>query len=299
MNRFLCLGAGEGWHADQLNAAAARMGCQLQHAKYESLRAAIVNDKSRMHCEAGCFDDFDAILTRTMPAGSLEQVTFRLATLHGTNLPCMNPPRALEIAIDKYATLAHVVELGYDVPDTIVVQSKQAAVDAFHQLGGDCVVKPIFGGEGRGVMRIQDPELAWYTFWTLQQLNAVAYVQRFVPPGGTDTRLLVIGQHVIGFRRQGDDDFRTNVRSGARCEAIKVSDEQAEMAMRICRSIGLHFASVDLIDCDDGPPKVLEVNAIPGWKGAQSVTDRCLAEMIIDSLINLAATKSTKEASCR
>ncbi len=251
----------------------------------------------------GLLSDFDAILTRTMPAGSLEQVTFRLATLHSiaesTHAPrptLVNPPRSLEIAIDKFATLARVAELGYPVPDTIVVQSRSEAMDAFAQLGGDCIVKPIFGGEGRGVMRVRDRELAWYTFSTLENLAAVGYVQRFVSPGGSDTRLLVIGDRVLGIRRSNQGDFRTNVSSGGKCEAIEPTDEQTTMARRICASIGLKFASVDLLDSDDGDAKVIEVNGIPGWKGAQRVLPINIAQQILHLLT--AEASPCAEARC-
>ena len=304
-HRFLCLGAGEGWHANQLHQAASALGCELRSATYESISAAVTSKTGcSLECEAGSFHDFDAILTRTMPAGSLEQVTFRLATLHSVVEPSaahspisiINSPRSLEIAIDKFATLAHVAELGYNVPDTIVVQSKQEAIDAFAELGGDCIVKPIFGGEGRGVMRVQDAELAWYTFATLEKLGAVCYVQRFVSPGGSDTRLLVIGDAVIGVRRRNQRDFRTNISSGGKCEAIQPTDKQILMATRICKSIGLKFASVDLLDCEEGEPRVIEVNAIPGWKGAQSVSRFNIAERIIQLLQDESSTSA--EARC-
>ena len=90
---------------------------------------------------------------------------------------------------------------------------------------------------------------------------------------------------MIGFRRENREDFRTNVRGGGRCLAIQPSDQQAEMARLICGSLKLTFASVDLIDADDGPPKVLEVNAIPGWKGAQSVCDFSIADQIVGLLM--------------
>jgi ribosomal protein S6--L-glutamate ligase len=288
--RILCLGAGEGWHAAQLREAARACGSELSLATYESLRVRLSPEQCRLECEAGELQRFDVILTRTMPAGSLEQISFRLAMLHtiadaGPSGPAIvNPPRSLEIAIDKFATLARVRQLGYPVPDTIVAQSRGEAVEAFAQLGGDCVVKPIFGGEGRGVMRIRDPELAWYTFSTLQQLGAVFYVQRFVPPGGRDTRLLVIGDEVLAVRRRSDHDFRTNVSAGAGCQAAEASADQINMARRICDSIGLKFASVDVVDSDDGEPKVIEVNGIPGWKGAQSVIPFSIADRIIAML---------------
>jgi RimK family alpha-L-glutamate ligase len=245
--------------------------------------------------------DFDVLLTRTMPAGSLEQITFRLAVLHAVVhariLPVINSPSALEIAIDKFATLQRVSALGFPVPDTAVVQSRGDALDAFKMLGGDCVVKPIFGGEGRGVMRIRDAELAWTTFSTLENLGAVCYVQKFVPPGGSDIRLLVVGDTVRAIRRTNAKDFRTNVSSGGHSEAIEVDEQQTEMAHRICQDIGLRFASVDLLQFDHGPPKVIEVNGIPGWKGAQSVSTDQIAVEIVRELQAQAA--SPIESACR
>ncbi len=287
--RFLVLGGGEGWHANQLREAAGKCDCDLAIASYESLVARVQSTAanpspagSDITCQAGPLRDFDAILTRTMPAGSLEQITFRLATLHSLSTPpLINPPRSLEIAIDKFATLARVAELGYLVPKTVVVQSRAEAVEAFDELGGDCVIKPIFGGEGRGVMRVCDPQLAWYAFSTLESLDAVCYLQEFVAPGGIDTRLLVIGDRILGIRRQNENDFRTNVSSGGRCTSVQPTDEQAKMARHIVRSIGLRFASVDLIDTDDGHYRVLEVNAIPGWKGAQQVAPFNIAKAIL------------------
>lgn len=301
--RFLVLGGGEGWHMNQLRSAAEATGCEIAVSPYETLAASIGRCGSTIAtCSAGTLGQFDAILTRTMPAASLEQITFRLATLHSlTDVPLVNPPRALEIAIDKFATLAHVAALGYPVPETIVVQSRGEAMDAFERLGGDCVVKPIFGGEGRGVTRIADPQLAWYAFSTLEGLGAVCYLQEFVAPGGIDTRLLVIGERVIGLRRTNELDFRTNVASGALCQSIEPNDVIRELATAITRSIGLTFASVDLLDCADGSQCVLEVNAIPGWKGAQQVADTNIAAEIVHLLCEQADTFDAKhgKAGCR
>jgi ribosomal protein S6--L-glutamate ligase len=292
---ILCLGAGDGWHSRELRLAATNQQCRICFATYESLASKVSDHGLSVTCDAGSIGDFDVILTRTMPAGSLEQITFRLAILHQLQaeqrIAIVNPPRALEIAIDKFATLALVSALGYPVPETIVVQSRSAALDAFRALGGDCVVKPVFGGEGRGVMRIKDAELAWYAFSALEQLGAAIYVQRFIPPGGRDTRLLVIGQSVLAIRRRNDVDFRTNAASGAQPQAVSASAAQIAMARNICNSIGLKIAAVDVIDSDDGGCKVLEVNAIPGWKGAQSVLDQNVAELMIGQLQSVVLSK--------
>lgn len=305
--RILCLGAGAGWHAEQITDACNRHGCELKAATYESLKAEVTSEGTSFHCDAGELTDFDLIFTRTMPLGSFEQITFRLAVLHevhdrATNgnrgvtgqhqkngMPLViNPPRSLELAIDKFSTLRQVEALGFRVPETCVVQSRSEALAAFQRLGGDCVVKPIFGGEGRGVMRLKEEELAWYTFSALDRLGSVFYVQKFVPPGGSDLRLLVIGDRVIGIRRENAQDFRANVAGGGVSSGVKVDHSLEAMAHAITRKLGLTYAAVDLLEDPAGIPCVIEVNAIPGWKGAQSVVSFSIADMIVSTLLTAA-----------
>ncbi|TWT49137.1 Ribosomal protein S6 modification protein [Rubripirellula amarantea] len=288
-SRFLMLGGGEGWHANQLRQACQVRGCELELATYQSLAGSVQGDGVTITCAHGDVRNFDAVLTRTMPAGSLEQITFRLATLHHlqkVNSRIINSPRSLEIAIDKFASLAVVASLGCRVPSTRVVQSRREAMDAYAELGGDCVVKPIFGGEGFGVMRVSDPELARTTFATLDQLGCVMYVQAFVPPGGADTRLLKIGDEVISLRRTNAGDFRTNRTHGGTAERVETQSWHRDLAFRVCNEIGLTIASVDLIDCQTDGYRVIEVNGIPGWQGAQSACDVSIAGLIIDTLLS-------------
>ena len=299
--RFLTLGPDHGWHAEQLASAAARLGHQMQFASYESISAAIGSGAAglTLTCDAGSVSEFDAILTRTMSAASMEKITFRLAALHALadrlidrKIAIINPPRALEWAIDKFASLARLASAGFPTPPTRLVQSRNEAMDAFEALGGDCIIKPIFGGEGRGVMRIQDKQLAWYSFSALEQLDAVLQIQAFIPPGGTDKRLLVIGDRVFGVRRTNNSCFRSNVSAGAACQRIDVDDRMRDRAVKIARLFGLVFASVDMIDNENGPDLFLEVNAIPGWKGAQGVIDESIAEHVIWAMENLSEGES-------
>lgn len=297
-----------GWHLSELRQAALRQNVAIRFADYESLSGDITNEGVINGVVVREPDDhlpqenlesplsrFDSVLTRTMPAGSLEQITFRLATLHdeyarraekhlATSI--VNPPRGLELAIDKYATLALASRLGIPTPSTRAVQSRAAAIEAFEQLGGDVVVKPIFGGEGRGVMRIRDAELAWTVFSTLEQIDAIAYVQQFVPPGGIDVRMLVIGEQIHAIRRTSQRDFRTNMKAGGKSELVETRDAWSSTARTICDAMQLAFAAVDLIETNHGNDYLLmEVNAIPGWKSAQTVVPTKIADEIISLLL--------------
>lgn len=235
---------------------------------------------------SGC----DALLVRSMPPGSLEQVIFRmdaLARVEQQGTPVLNPPRALEIAIDKYLALARIGDAGLRVPPTWTCQTWQAAMDAFEQLGGDVVVKPLFGSEGRGITRVSDAALALRAFKLLAQLDTAIYVQQYLPHYGYDLRVLVIGDQLLAMRRANPHDWRTNVSRGATTESIALDAALAQMARTAAQVVGAPLAGVDLLPARDGHVYVLEVNAVPGWKALARTLQLDVARLVLDYVSGL------------
>ena len=192
----------------------------------------------------------DAVLVRTMPPGSLEQVVFRmdlLAQLEGAGVLVVNPPKAIEAAVDKYLTTARLQAAGLTVPRTIVCQTVDDALSAFAALGGDVVVKPLFGAEGRGIARLQDAAVAQHAFSLLVQSGAVLYLQEFVPHEGSDLRVLIVGERAWAMRRRNPLDWRTNVSRGATPEPAELTAELEELARRAADAVGAPVAGVDLL----------------------------------------------------
>jgi ribosomal protein S6--L-glutamate ligase len=234
---------------------------------------------------------FDALLVRSMPPGSVEQVVFRmdaLARLEASGVAVVNPAKAIEVAVDKYLATTKLQAAGFLVPSTIVCQTAADALAAFDELGGDVVVKPLFGGEGRGLTRVSDASVARRVFMALEQIGAVLYVQQFIPHDGVDWRLLVIGDRVLGMRRINPDDWRTNISCGARAEPLEVTLESAAMARRAADSVGASVAGVDLLPGRDGRLYALEVNAVPGWRALAAATGVDVAELVLNHVARLA-----------
>jgi ribosomal protein S6--L-glutamate ligase len=199
----------------------------------------------------------------------------------------INPPRAIEAAVDKYLALAKMQAAGLAIPRTTVCQTVEDAMQSFHRLGGDVVVKPLFGSEGRGIVRLSDEGLALRAFSMLTQLSAVAYLQEFIPHEGLDLRLLVIGDRVLGMRRRNHRDWRTNVSRGATTEPLEVDDRLANMALRAARAVGAPLAGVDLLPGRDGQLYAIEVNAVPGWKALAQTLQTDVAALVLQYLESL------------
>jgi RimK family alpha-L-glutamate ligase len=237
-------------------------------------------------------DAFDAVLVRTMAPGTLEQVVFRmdvLGRIQQQGIPVVNPPRALEAAVDKYLASAKLHAAGLPTPPTFVCQTFEDAMEGFERLGGDVVVKPLFGSEGRGILRVEDPALALRVFKTLSQLGSVLYLQKFIPHDGFDIRLLLIGSHAFSIRRCNPSDWRTNISLGATAEAVTVEPEIVAMARQAAAAIGASIAGVDILPGRDGRLYLLEVNAVPGWQATARTLGIDAAALVLDHLESLAA----------
>lgn len=277
MTRLAVVGPGDGWHVRDLLRAAADFGVTAEALDFRRLGA-------RTGPAADSLSAFDAVLVRTMPAGSLEQVVFRMDVLHraaARGARVVNSPAALETSIDKYLSLAKLEAAGLPVPPTVVAQSAEEALTAFAQMGGDVVVKPLFGSEGRGMVRLTDGETAWRTFHALERMQFVLYVQKFERHAGWDARAFVIGGRVVAaMRRYGHGDWRTNVAQGGRAEVMELTPTVADLAVRSASAVGAEVAGVDVVAGESGWV-VLEVNAVPGWKALAAVNGMDVAARIL------------------
>jgi ribosomal protein S6--L-glutamate ligase len=284
------LAARDSWYlADLRRAAGARH--KLTSVSYKTLSSHIHGGESTVSSGAAALHDFEALLVRSMPPGSLEQVVFRmdaLAQLQVTGVPVVNPAKSIETAVDKYLATARLQAAGMLVPRTVVCQTADDALAAFETLGGDVVVKPLFGGEGRGLTRVSDAAIARRVFTALEPLGAVLYLQKFIPHDGIDWRLLVIGEEVFGMKRVSADDWRTNISLGARPAPLEVTVELAQLARRAAASVGATVAGVDLLPARDGRLYALEVNAVPGWRALAALTGVDIAERVLRHVAQLA-----------
>ncbi len=227
--------------------------------------------------------DIDAMITRPIGRGSLEEILFRMNLLHRLErlgLLIINPPLAIERSVDKYNSLTIFHENGLPVPRTAVTESHDEALECFHELGGDVVVKPLFGSRGVGASRIKDPDIAARVFRTISFHHGVLYLQQFVNHGGSDIRAFVIGDQVVAAMRRISTNWKTNVSLGAKPVSLKLSDEMEKLAIKAANVIGCKVTGVDLIEGPDGP-LLIELNSQPGWKGLQSVTKLNIANEII------------------
>lgn len=281
------LGQTSGWHTESLRTALARRGVMAECYPVTQLTA-LVTEAPRLSAAAVPLDDCDAVFVRAIPAGSLEQVIFRmdaLRMLEHSGVRVVNSAFAIEHGVDKYYTSARLHDAGLPTPRTVVAERFSDAMLAYEELGGDVVVKPLFGSEGRGMVRVRESDTAYRVFRALELGRYVFCLQQFVPHGREDIRAFVVGDRVIGAMLRRGQGWKTNAAQGAAVEPIELDDHLVDLSIRAARVVGAEHAGVDLLPCEDGGHSVIEVNTIPGWRALRKATGIDVAQCIVDHVL--------------
>jgi len=277
---FNIMGGKEGWHVKDLLRAAESLKFKAHVTDFRLISHSLAQPSKQALEEADC------TIIRTMPPGSLEQVVFRMDVLHALQRQgkkVLNPPRALESAVDKFLASELLQAHGLDIPHTFCCQDSDTAMEAFERFGKDIVVKPLFGAEGRGILRIEDEQLAWRVFRAIEKIGGVIYLQPYIKHPGWDLRIFILGKKVLGGmkRTAPQGAWMTNVAQGGKGEAYKLNSNLEEIGIKASNAVGAEIAGVDLILDENGKWLVLEVNAVPGWKAFAPVTGIDIAREIL------------------
>jgi len=264
----------ESWCSTQLKIAMERRNIEPVIMRFWKIIARVGTEPRASFGDIDILRDLNAIIVRPIGRGSLEEIIFRMDMLHRLErmgIFILNPPSAIERSVDKFYTLTLLEEAGLPVPRTAVTESADAALKAFQELGGDVILKPIFGSRGRGSTRISDFDVAERIFRAVSFHHQVLYLQEFIPHGSSDLRALVLGGQVLASMRRVADSWKTNVSQGAKPLPVDLDEDVEETAVKAAEV--------------PRRPVVLEVNSQPGWKGLQSTTTINIADKIVEYVI--------------
>jgi RimK family alpha-L-glutamate ligase len=234
----------------------------------------------------------DVVLVRGIPRGSLEQIVFRVDVLHALaafGVRAVNCAQAIERTVDKFLASALLSRAGLPTPRTIACERSDDALEAFAGLGGDVIVKPLFGSMGVGMVRVEDPDLAERVFRALELERAVYYLQETLPHTGRDVRALVVGERVVASIERTGDGWRTNLARGGHARAVQLDERRERLCVAAAAALGADYAGVDLLRTADGRDFVLEVNGIPGWQGVERATGVDVAAALVEHVETVVA----------
>ena len=278
------LGSPDSWHNHKLQAAFHKLGIEIHFSDPLKLTASL-GSRDSVNSGDTLLSGLDLLLVREVPGGSLEQVIFRMDALHqleNSGVTVINSPYAIEKMVDKYYTLSLLQQAGINVPETRVCENFSDAMQSLDESGGDVVVKPLFGSRGIGMVRVTEIDTAGRVFKALQAGNYVYYLQRFIPHGNRDTRVMVVGKDCIAAMDRVSDTWKTNIHNGSTPHAREMDLEMQAVCLQAASTLGADYCGIDLVQDEDSTLYVLEVNSMPAWQGLQQVTPVDIAQSIVD-----------------
>ena len=277
------------WHARTLAAAFAALGVSVTRLRLGACGFAT----GRAHgLDLPGFAEAlpDAVLVRAIAAGSFEEVTRRLGVLHALaalGVTVWNSARAIERCVDKSATGFLLAQAGVATPDTWTVEGIARARAVVAGAGGELVLKPLFGAQGRGLRRIAGPD----DLPAAELVAGVYHLQRYIPSAGAgfrDHRVFVCGGRVLAAMTRRGAGWITNIKQGGAPEPLTPDREMATLALRAAAAVGADYAGVDLLRDGCGRLWVLEVNSMPAWRGLQHVTEVNVALRLAEAVLGRA-----------
>ncbi|HUR24879.1 MAG TPA: RimK family alpha-L-glutamate ligase [Candidatus Thermoplasmatota archaeon] len=199
-------------------------------------------------------------------------------------VPVINTARAIQHARDKLLSLQLLTRANVDLPRTAVIRSTEDLDEAIEQVGGiPCVLKLLKGTQGIGVMLAESREGLESILQAFWSLDHIVLLQEFIAESkGKDVRAFVVGDKVVGaMRREAKiGEFRSNIHRGGTGTGIKLSREVEEHVLAATRALGLQVGGVDYLESKEGP-KVIEVNASPGFQGLEQATGKDIAAEVV------------------
>ncbi|MBU3564945.1 glutathione synthase [Polynucleobacter sp. MWH-HuK1] len=203
--------------------------------------------------ESRVLKSFSAVLMRTDPPFDIEYLntTWLLSAAVRQGAKVFNEPSAVRDHSEKLS----ITEFPELIPPTLVTRELDA-VERFHQIHQDIVIKPLDGMGGMGVFRVGADGLNLASIVeTLGENGArTLMIQRFLPEiVHGDKRVLLIGGQVVPFalaRIPQGNEIRGNLAAGGKGVAMPLTEDEKRVAEKLASILnqrGLFLVGLDLI----------------------------------------------------
>lgn len=183
---------------------------------------------------------------------------------------------------NKFYSMKVLSENGINVPDSVYTLSPDVAVEAAERLGYPIIMKTVKGVGGEGVMRATSENELKPVMDTMKSFEQEICLQEYKEHSGTDTRVIIIGDHVVGYSRSNTgDDWRSNISAGGERKRADLTEEMVETALTAARATGFDICGCDVIS-DGEEASILEIN---GSFGLSEEMNELIGEDVVLRLV--------------
>lgn len=213
--------------------------------------------------------------------------------LEKNGLKLYNNAAAIEACDDKALTFINLKETEISMPKTYMSPmtfNKEYTDFAFlihveNKLGFPFIIKANKGSFGAQVFLINSHQEALDAIKKIET-NEFIMQEYLEHSKGRDIRLNVVGDKVVtAMMRKNENDFRANVTNGGSMERYTPTLKEEQLAIEVCKKLGLDFAGVDILFGENEEPVLCEVNSNAHFKNIYDCTGVNVADYIMEYII--------------
>lgn len=229
-------------------------------------------------------DEFDLVFQREDPPVDADYITVTQILSLCRRARVLNRPEGILAANEKLYAL-HFRDL---MPPTCVVREIPKLIDFMTKMGGEMIVKPLYGKGGEGIFHVRNDDRNLFSI--LEQATGFGarwtMAQRYLPAVREgDKRILLVEGEPLGavLRVPAAGETRSNLHVGGRPVKAVVDDHDRRIIERIAprlRRDGLFFVGIDVIGRlltevnVTSPTGMQEMNALDGARYEETFFDR-------------------------
>lgn len=189
-------------------------------------------------------------------------------------------------ARNKWTCSQFLLKHGLAVPYSCLHFNAEQNTQILKKFSFPVVIKILKSTQGMGVVKAENKRQALAVLEAFQRLDEQVIIQEFIGEAkGSDIRILIVNGKIEGcMKRQAKPgEFRSNLHQGATARPVKLTKEEAKIALHATELLKLDIAGVDLLRSSRGP-LILEVNASPGLEGIEQTTQKSISDKIIEMI---------------
>ncbi len=175
----------------------------------------------------------------------------------------VNTHDVIENCGDKFITTQLLLEQGVPTTRVLMAFTPDSALKAIETLGYPCVLKPVVGSWGRGVVRVNDRDAAEAVVGLRDELGGyqqhIYYVQEMIAKPQRDIRSFVIGDRCVAAIYRTSAHWITNTHLGGKASNCPVTPELERISVAAAKAVGGGIVAVDLFE---DPTRGLLVNEV-------------------------------------
>jgi [lysine-biosynthesis-protein LysW]--L-2-aminoadipate ligase len=256
----------------------------------------VIDDRSAVFdlCNLDHWKQYDIVVERCVSQSRAMYVQ-RIMQLAGVKT--VNHHEVIENCGDKFITTQLMIQHGVPTTRVMMAFTPDSALQAIEQLGYPCVLKPVVGSWGRGVVRVNDRDAAEAVVSLRDELGGyqqhIYYIQELINKPGRDIRSFVVGDQTIAAIYRSSEHWITNTHLGGKASNCPVTPELDAISVAAAKAVGGGIVAVDLFEDPQRGLIVNEINHTMEFRNSVPATGVDIPGAMVEYVARIAGGNST------